>query len=545
MANVKFPRKEIEKHFKLDAKMLDRIMMLGIPVESLTNEEIEIQVLPNRPDLLSMQGFLRTVKAFIGKDVGLKKYKVNPPEKNYKVTISKSTKDIRPYTACAIVKNLQFDDVKIKEIIDIQEKLHITLGRNRKKLAIGIYPLEKITLPIKFEARKPEDIKFIPLEMPQEMNGLQILQRHPTGREYAPLLEGKSMFPVFVDAKNKVLSMPPIINSHETGKITKETKEVFIECSGFDLEILKKTLNIVVTSLAEMGGKIFSMDLEYEKPLGKIQTPNLLSETIKVDINNVNKLLGLSLTEKDLEKLLPRMGYDYSKGKVSIPAYRTDILHEVDIIEDIAIAYGYENIKPIIPEVATIGEEAKSNRFNSKVSDILSGLGLLEISTFYLIKPEEAKISKLQDSEKIELEDSKSEYKLLRPNLIIPGLRILSENKDNEYPQKIFELGSVFKIDRRGKTETGIEEDNHLCILSTPGNFTEQKQILDYLMKMLNLSYELKETNEQGLIEGRTGRIIVKGKEIGFIGEVHPETLSNWGIKMPVALIEINLSDII
>lgn len=541
MANVKFPRKEIEKHFKLDAKMLDKIMMFGIPVESLTDDEIEIQVLPNRPDLLSMQGFLRAVKAFIGKETGLKNYKVHAPEKNYKVIIDKSVREVRPYTACAIVKGLNFDDAKIKEIIDIQEKLHITLGRNRKKLAIGIYPLEKIKLPIKYEARKPEDIKFVPLEMQQEMNGLQILQRHPTGREYAQLLEGKYKFPVFVDSNNKVLSMPPIINSHETGKITMYTKDVFIECSGFDFEILKKTLNIIVSTLSDLGGKIYAMELEYDKPVGKIQTPDFTPETMKIDINNVNKIIGIDLKEKDLEKLFPKMGYDYNKGKVSIPAYRTDILHEVDIIEDIAIAYGYENISPIIPKVATIGEEAKENSFNSKVSDILSGLGLLEISTYYLIKLEEVAIGKLADSEKIELENSKSEYKMLRPNLIIPGLRILSENKDNEYPQKIFEIGKVFIRDRRSETETGIKEFNHLFVASTPGHFTEIKQTLDYLFKMLNLKYELREGKNGNLIEGRTGIIVVNEKIVGVIGEVHPETLRNWGIKLPVSVIEINL----
>ena len=214
MANVKFPRKEVEKHIKLDEKTIDRIMMLGIPVESLTNEEIEIQVLPNRPDLLSMHGFLRAVKSFLGKETGLKRYKINKGDKNYKVKIDPSVKSIRPYTACAIVKGLKLDNSKIKEIIDIQEKIHTTLGRNRKKLAIGIYPLEKIALPIKYEARLPKDIKFLPLESDKEMNGLEILQRHPTGRDYAHLLQDLDKFPIFVDAKGKILSMPPIINSH-------------------------------------------------------------------------------------------------------------------------------------------------------------------------------------------------------------------------------------------------------------------------------------------------------------------------------------------
>jgi len=538
MANVKFPRKEVEKHIKLDEKTIDRIMMLGIPVESLTNEEIEIQVLPNRPDLLSMHGFLRAVKSFLGKETGLKRYKINKGDKNYKVKIDPSVKSIRPYTACAIVKGLKLDNSKIKEIIDIQEKIHTTLGRNRKKLAIGIYPLEKIALPIKYEARLPKDIKFLPLESDKEMNGLEILQRHPTGRDYAHLLQDLDKFPIFVDAKGKILSMPPIINSHETGKITETTKDIFIECSGFDFDILKKTLNIIITTLADLGGRVFLMELDYGK---KITTPDLSPETIKISLENTNKLLGLNLKEKDLEKLLPKMGYDYKKGKVSVPAWRTDILHEVDIIEDIAIAYGYENLAPEIPKVATIGEESKESKTVSKISEILIGLGLLETSSYHLIKDEESKLLKL--NEKIEVLDSKTEYKLLRPNLTIPALRILSENKDNEYPQKIFEIGTVFSKDE--KEESGIKESTNLVVSITPGNFTEIKQILDYLAKMLSTNFTLKESIKKDLIEGRTGEIFLNNKPIGYIGEVHPETLKGWNIKLPVSLFELRLDEII
>jgi len=209
MANVKFPRKEFEKHIKLTDSVIEQIPLFGTPLESLTKEEIELEIFPNRPDTLSMQGFIRSFKSFLGKSPGLKKYKINKPEKNYKVKIHPSVKTVRPYTACAIVKNLSFDDDKIKEIIDLQEKLHSTLGRNRKKIAIGIYPLEKIKLPIRYEARKPQDIKFIPLDTDREMNGLQILQKHPAGRNYAHLLEDYDKFPVFVDSNDKILSMPP------------------------------------------------------------------------------------------------------------------------------------------------------------------------------------------------------------------------------------------------------------------------------------------------------------------------------------------------
>jgi len=537
MAKIKFPRKEAEKHFKLTAENVEKISMFGTPAE-LNDDFLEVEIFPNRPDLISLENFARAFKAFTGKSSGIKNYKINKPEKDFKVKIGSSVKEVRPFTACAIIKGLKFDDEKIKSVIDLQEKLHTTIGRNRKKVAIGIYPLEKIKLPIKYEARTSSDIKFIPLEMSQEINGLEILQRHPTGREYAHLLSDYKKFPVFVDSNNKILSMPPIINSNETGKITQETKDVFIECSGSDLEVLKKTLNIIVVTLSEMNGKIFAMELDYDKPL---ITPDLTPDKISVSLDNVNKLLGLELKEKDLSNLLPKMEYEYKNGKVSIPAWRSDILHEVDIIEDIAIAYGYESLIPKIHKVATIGEETKKSKIKTKISEILAGLGLIEISSYHLIKAEEAEKNK---SSLIELEISKTDYKFLRNSLLIPNLRILSENKDNDYPQRLYEIGPIFSSDKRNKSETGLLETENLIISLTPGNFTEIKQILDYITKALRIKYTIKETAQKEFIDGRAAGILINDKIIGHIGEIHPETLISWNLRMPLAVMEISLEEI-
>lgn len=539
IANIIFDRKEIEKYVKLTDEVVKKIDMMGVPVEKLEEDSLEVQILPNRPDLLSLQGFVRSLRAFLGKETGLKKYTVKQPEKNYKVKIDSSVKNVRPYTTCAIVKGLSLDDAKIKALIDIQEKIHTTLGRNRRKAAIGIYPLEKISLPIKYEARKPSDISFIPLESDKEMNGLQILQKHPKGREYAHLLEGFQKYPVFSDAKNNILSLPPIINSHLTGKITEKTKDVFIECSGSNFEVLEKILNILVTTFAEMGGKIYAMELDYGK---KIVTPDLSPKKMKLLLDNVNDLLGLDLKEKDLEKLLPKMEYDYKSKSVSIPPWRTDILHEVDIIEDIAIAYGYDKIVPEIPKIGTIAEESSESKLRKQVSEILVGLGILEVSSYHLIKKDEAKTALLKNT--IEVSSSKTEYKILRPNLQIPVFRIFSENKDNEYPQNIFEIGTVFERDPKNQ-ETGIQETTNLAIALSPGSFTNIKQTLDYLISQLGLQYSIQATKKHGLIEGRTAEIIINGKSIGFCGEIHPDTLRNWNCKLPVVYLEISLNSLL
>jgi len=545
MAIISFNKNQFEKDFgTLDEELENKIAMFGTPLEGIEGKEVKIEVFPNRPDLLSYPGFKRAFFAFIGKNKGLKDYPLNKPEKNYDVFIDSSVKEVRPCTACAIVKGLNFNEEKIKELIETQEKLHITMGRKRKKAAIGIYPLEKIKLPITFKAVEPDKIKFIPLESEKELSGLEILQRNPTGKEYAHLLAGKAKFPVFVDSANNVLSMPPIINSKLTGKVTEETKDVFIECSGDNLEVLKKCLNIIVTSLAENGGQIYQMNIHYKN---KEITPDLTPTKIKISLENTNKILGINLKNKDLKILIEKMGHNFNlkENVVEIPSWRTDILHEIDIIEDIAIAYGYENFIPEVPAIATTGEKNKEELLKKKIADVLSGIGGIEVSNYHLTqrKDQLEKMNRSKDEELIEAQGSKTDYSSLRENLSHLLLKNLSENIDSEYPQQIFETGKVFSINN-GE----VSEKEMLSGAISPGNFTKIKQIVEYLTRIIGLQgkIEFKEPeNVKGeFIEGRTADILFENKIIGKLGEIHPKILNNWKIKMPVALFEIELKEI-
>ena len=330
--------------------------------------------------------------------------------------------------------------------------------------------------------------------------------------------------------------MPPIINSDSLGKITSETKNILIEASGTSQKLLNKAITMAVCDLIDYGGEAYSVEVCYKN---KKEAVDLKSEKMKINLENANKLLGLNLAEKDAKKLLEKMGYDYQNKEAEIPAYRADIMHEVDIIEDMAIAYGYENFQPEIPEIATIGEENKKEIIKRKISEILTGLNMLEISTLHLLTKDDAKKLNIKG---IEVEESKTDYRILRPNLFSSSLKILSENIDSEYPQRIFEIGKIFSKDEN--KETGISEKTNLIIALTPGNFTELRQVLEYLGRMLNLEFKIADEKKEGFIEGRIGKIIFDDKEIGIIGEVHPSMLKLWHIKMPLVVLEINLDEI-
>jgi len=304
-----------------------------------------------------------------------------------------------------------------------------------------------------------------------------------------------------------------------------------------------------------MGGEIYSLQLNYqeEKDNKIITTPDLTPEEMELDLIYVNKLLGLELKENDAIKLLEKMGYGYeTKTKhVLIPAYRADILHQADLIEDIAIAYGYENFEEIIPKVATIGKESKIEVFFRKIRDLLVGLRLLEVKNYHLCTEEELNQKMLLEEELIPLKNALGEYNHLRNSLFPSLLKNLKENQHHEYPQNIFEIGRTFKLKNNPKDNddvqdygTGIKETERLAVVlcHEHADFTEIKQVLDALASALGVECSVKESSHPSGIPGRVGEIIISGIKLGTIGEFHPQVLENWSILVPVVGMQLNLN---
>ncbi|PKM92294.1 MAG: phenylalanine--tRNA ligase subunit beta [Euryarchaeota archaeon HGW-Euryarchaeota-1] len=393
---------------KLTYDELEELLFeFGLDIKGAEGDALKIELTPDRYDMLSVQGFGRALRAYLGIEKGMPKYNVascnSCRDEQHKIEKYPSYVEVVepisewPCVVAFIVKGLEFNDEKIREIIQIQEKLGELLLKKRKKGGIGIYPLDKITFPVKFTAQKPENIVFQPLEFEREINGHQILSQHPTGRKYAYICENWEKFPVFIDAKNTIMSMPPIINSHNVGKIDENTNAIFFEATGPDLLRLKQVANIFAAVFSDMGGKVYSLDVKYKTKT--ITTPDMSPFVREVSIKNAEKVLGVKLSKDEAIKLLQRMMYDVKdaraikneKGEIVdeiitllAPAFRTDLLHEIDIIDDIGRAYGYDNIKPTFPNVSTVGSTLPKSDFCEKISEIFVGLGFQEIVTFIL-----------------------------------------------------------------------------------------------------------------------------------------------------------------
>ncbi len=542
MVSIKINKPQLLKDLGVQesAHLLEQIVMMGVEIDENTAEELIVDITPNRPDMLSQAGFTRSISAFLEIKSGLSTYVATPSK--LKVFVDESVKTIRPFTACAVIKNLKLTEEKLKEIIDIQEKLHTTFCRRRKKAAIGIYPMEAISGNITYLALPPEKIRFLPLESTKEMSAKEILEEHPKGKEYAHLLKDLPMYALFQDSKKKILSMPPIINSHDTGKVSLDTKEVFIECSGFDFRICHEIIQIICAALADMGATIHTVEVVYAKK-SEI-TPDMKPKRQEFYGYYINKRLGTNFTKEELVLLLAKMGLGFEDGRIKdtyfalIPAYRVDFLHQVDVVEDIAIANGYDNIKAALPNIVTIAGESNTTKFDKILRKILVGYNLLEAKNYHLVNKDLQQAINPQAEYTLVRSSVSEEYNSLRESLLPGILLMLSRNKLYEYPQSFFELGTVFT-----PAPENVEETEHLAIaIAGPDtDYTKVRQLADGLVRALGLAATYIEHDDARFISGRCAALIVDGVRIGVLGELHPRVITQGEVTVPIAYAELDI----
>ncbi len=515
-----------------DETLHKEIPFMGTDLEEITKEKIEVEIFPDRPDLLSEEGFARYLSSFLGVKKGLRNYKVK--KSDYEVIVENSVKKVRPFTVCAVAKNLSLDNKKLDSLIEMQEKLHITHGRRRKKVAIGVYPLDKISFPIKYKALSPDKIFFKPLDSDKKLSGKEIINKTDKGKEFKHLLKGFNKYPVFIDNKNNFLSMPPVINSEDVGKVNTSTKEVFIECSGTDLKALEQALNIVVTNLADTGAEIYEVKVSYEDK--NLLTPNLKNKELKVNIDWINKWLGLSLNQKEFKESIEKCGLNYEKGKVHIPPYRVDFLHPVDVAEDVAKGYKYYNFKGETVNLHTVGSEDKLEILKNKIREIIIGLGFIENYSLNLISGDLQK--KLGSKKTVHLLNSISEtHDTMREHVIYSLLINAEFNKKNVYPQKMFEVGTRYVNEKNGV----VEKESLACLMVGDFTVTNALQILEVFKKSFGINLELVEKDHPLFISGRSGYVLYKKKIVGFLGELKPEFIHELEIEFPICGLELDI----
>ncbi|MHA1943179.1 MAG: phenylalanine--tRNA ligase subunit beta [Candidatus Thorarchaeota archaeon] len=526
-------------------KLEDALFLIKAEVEKVEGNIIEIEVNPDRQDMLSTEGIARAVRSFLRIETGLKEYPVK--KSGQQIIVKPGLSKIRPYIVGSILKGVKADDDLIKEYMHLQDALTSTHGRNRNKASIGLYVYDEIEFPIIYGPKKPESIRFQPLGYEIEMDGPTIMADHEKGVEFGHIIKSHKKWPLLYDSRDEVLSLPPIINSNHLGKMTTETRNLFVEVTGTHLPTIYQALNIITASLAEREGRIESLTVVY--PDDKTdETPDFSPEKMIISIDDVSKMIGLNLSSSEIVKTLERMGYGAStKAKnvhVLVPAYRMDILHSVDVIEDIAIGYGFDNLIPAMPQTMTMGKVNPVTRLKNKVRDLMVGMGYHEIMNYIMGSPEILNDKMLRDEPLVTTANPKSRnYSVLRNSLLPVLLDFASQNQHADYPQKIFEVGDISIPDETKETRVNQIPSVGCLMTDVKVNITTLMTEIGFLLRNLGLDDQFQFVSKVSptFVEGRFAHILVKDKEVGFFGELSPDVLANFGIGYPVVAFEIFL----
>jgi phenylalanyl-tRNA synthetase beta chain len=525
-------------------ELVDWLPWIGFDIEETGEDYVKVEYNPNRIDYCSYAGVARALKGFLEIETGLPKYKAEEPRTT--LIIDRAVAEVRPYMLAAVVRDIKLDEDAVVELMEMQEDLHWGLGRDRKKVSIGIHNLDVVKQPFTYTAVEPESVKFVPLGKTEEMSLREILEKHEKGIAYRHLIDWAPRYPLLIDSQRNVLSMPPIINGELT-RVSAETRNLFLDVTGISYDAVEKSLNVLVAALAGMGGKIEKVNVETVE--GRIISPNLEPEKMRLRVEYANTLLGLKLSEKEAIRCLQKCRLDARKTEtgvleVAIPPYRVDVLHEVDLVEEVAIGYGYYRLKPTTPATVTVGEPHPVHVLANVVRQIMVGLGFLEMMNFTLTNERiHYQLMRLKEEKTVKLANPVSaEYSIMR-QWLLPGLmKNLAENKHESFPQRLFEVSDVAKINP--KLETMCERILHLAAVSShsTANFTEIKSFTEALLANVGLKkWQIKEAKHPSFLEGRTAAIYIKGKKIGVLGEVHPEVLNNFEIENPTAAFETDL----
>ena len=529
----------------------------------------------NRPDLWSTGGVTRQLRLHEGAKRSdyskfLSKAGAIKDNGNRVITVEEGLKDVRPFMVSFVISGKPIDDPMLKDIIQTQEKLCWNFGRKRKSISMGVYRMSQIKWPCHYKAVDPDKTSFVPLACDAPMTCRQILTEHPKGKDFGWILEGLKKFPLLTDDKNEVLSMAPIINSATLGAVQVGDKDLMVELTGDNMENLILAANIVACDFHDAGYEILPVKVvhPYETGFGKeITVPFYFQKEAKATLAAINKKLGSDLTKEQVLDALSRMDNDVvakdiptnettakycATNKTDVeftvqPApYRNDFLHEVDVIEDVMIGMTLDYFKPQKPNDFTIGKLSDVTLFSRKTKEIMVGLGYQEMIFNYLgSKRDYIDRMNISADKVIEILNPMSEnYQFVRPSIIASLLRAESAAANAIFPHKIFEIGKVAFLDDSENTGTKTIQSLGFMTAANNANFNDLASEVASILYFLDHKYEVKEANDPRFIPGRQAAIIVKGKQVGIFGEIHPQVLENWQIAVPCVAGEIDIEEL-
>ena len=554
---------------KSDEEFKEDLFALGLEFEGETEEgAFQLEFGPDRLDRLSVEGVARSLRYQYGDSRGVYVPKTNDPD--FTFVVDEDVPDQRPYVTGAIIRGVDLDEDALDSLIQLQEKLHATMGRKRAKGAIGIHDLtmlkgEVLTEEsggnsITYTGVDPDGDTFVPLDADAEMTPAEVLERHQTGQTYADLVSEYDRYPAIYDELG-LFSFPPVINGRRT-EVSTESRELLVELTGTDQWTIDRMCNIVCYALDARGATIEEVEVEYES--GSLVRPDFEVDTKHVSHDRIETMLGVDLEPREVVDLFERSGLDANADdgadadaesddvvyEVSIPPYRVDVLHPLDLIDDVGRAYGFNELEPRYPNVGTVGGRHERSRLEDAARNSLVGLGFEDMLNFHMTS--EAEVydrmrvepgrSVLGGGDAAEITGPYSEdYTILRTWALPSLLMVLENNTHRAYPQDLAEIGLV--AERDDSVNTRVAERRHVAgvLARHDATFEDAKARLQTLCRDFGVELETPATDHPSFIDGRVASVVVDGAEVGVVGEIHPAVLVEHDLELPVAAFEFDL----
>ncbi|ELY46277.1 phenylalanine--tRNA ligase subunit beta [Natronorubrum sulfidifaciens] len=566
-----------------DDDLIDDLFGLGLEFEGRTEDgEFELEFAPDRLDRLSVEGVARSLRYQYGDARGV--HVPSPNAAEWTIEVDESAPDERPYVTGAVIRDVNLDEDALDSLIQLQEKLHATMGRKRAKGAIGIHDLTMLkgrdavddgTPSIKYVGVDPDGDRFVPLDSDAEMTPAQVLEDHQTGQTYADLVSGYDRYPAIYDDIG-LFSFPPVINGRRT-EVSTDSRDLFVEMTGTDQWTIDKMLNIVCYALSARGATIEDVTVEYADSEAanaasngsrtqsggrELVRPDLSTKTKTVAHDRIETILGIDLDPEEVLDLAERSGLEAEKTEsddgnlvyeVTVPPYRVDVLHPLDIIDDLGRAYGFNELEPTYPDVGTVGGRHERSRLERAVRTQLVGLGFEDLLNFHMINEEEnyARLELSPDTdaygagEPATIKEPYSEdYTMLRTWVMPSLMTVLERNTHRSYPQHLSEIGFRAALD--DSENTGVGESRHVgaVLASHDAGYEDAKARLQALARKFDVDLETPPTDHPAFISGRTAAVVIDGEAVGVIGEVHPTVLIEYDLEVPVAAFEFDLESL-
>jgi len=523
------------------AEIEELLPRLKCEVEEVSDSVVAYEATHDRPDLYSAELLSVYLRGLLEVELGLPRFKSGGVAGEARI----EGPSYRPYAYFAVVRGVSLDDEAIRQLMQLQEKIHLTYGRDRRKVSIGLYDLRGVEFPIRYVGVKPEAVKFKPLGFTVEMTPLQVLREHPKGVAYRHLVEGHELFPLIVDAEGKVVSFPPITNS-EDYRVTESTRDVLIDVTSTDPEAGRRIVTLMASAVATRGGTVYQVRNVFGA-LSEV-SPRLEPDHVTYNVSLNKRLLGLDLGPRETQELLARMRMEAvaiggDELRVAYPYFRVDILHPVDIAEEVAMAYGYERIEPQYMPPLHPGREHGLEVFSRAVREAMIGMGFIEVNNYIMTSKELMfTMMGLEVGDMVEVENPKHEmYHALRTWIIPQLLATLSNSKHAGYPQRIFEVGDVVIPDPSRENRARDERHLAFAIAGKGVTLTDGLATLKTLCALFKVGYELRALEHKSFISGRAARVLSECGELGIVGEIHPQVLVNFNLAVPVVVGELDV----